>query len=103
MDRKSGASLEAPLSARIGNLGRQRTRGTSSHQDQLYQAVTKEISNRRKRLSPETMEAFNAFSASVFADGALSAKTIDLCAGNNPVLSGRQLTADSRQPKIGVR
>jgi AhpD family alkylhydroperoxidase len=51
-----------------------------SHQDQLYPPITKEISDQRKRLAPETMEAFKAFSAKVFADGALPAKTKQLIA-----------------------
>lgn len=51
-----------------------------SHQDQLYQPVTKEIAEQRKRLAPNTLEAFKAFSGQVFADGALSAKTKQLIA-----------------------
>ena len=51
-----------------------------SHQDQLYQPITKEISDQRKLLAPDTMEAFKAFSARVFADGALPTKTKQLIA-----------------------
>src|SRR5688572_22259506 len=51
-----------------------------SHQDQLYQPITKEISDQRRLLVPEAMEAFKAFSARVFADGALPTKTKQLIA-----------------------
>jgi AhpD family alkylhydroperoxidase len=51
-----------------------------SQNEQLYQPVTKEIAEQRKRLAPKTMEAFKAFSGQVFADGALSAKTKQLIA-----------------------
>lgn len=46
----------------------------------MYQRITPEQAQRRKRLAPETHEAFEAFSKAVFADGALSEKTKQLIA-----------------------
>lgn len=51
-----------------------------AEQEQMYPAATREISERRKRLAPGPAEAFRAFSQSVFADGALPAKTKQLIA-----------------------
>jgi AhpD family alkylhydroperoxidase len=51
-----------------------------SPQDQLYQPITNEIAEQRKRLAPKTMEAFKAFSGQVFAHGAVSAKSKQLIA-----------------------
>lgn len=48
--------------------------------DGLYPQATQEIYNRRKELTPHTHEAFEAFSKSVFADGALPEKTKQLIA-----------------------
>ncbi len=42
--------------------------------DTMYPAATREIAQARRSLAPETQAAFDAFSRSVFADGALSAK-----------------------------
>jgi len=39
----------------------------------LYPRTTPQISRRRRELAPETHKAFDEFSHSVFADGALSA------------------------------
>ena len=46
----------------------------------LYPVGTKEISQKRKDLAPETLAAFQAFSHQVFAEGALPAKTKQLIA-----------------------
>ncbi len=51
-----------------------------SEQEQLYPWATKELAERRKTLAPKPAEAFKAFSRSVFAEGALSAKTKQLIA-----------------------
>ena len=51
-----------------------------SEQEQIYQPATKEFTEQRKNLAPKTAEAFKAFSESVFADGALPAKTKQLVA-----------------------
>jgi AhpD family alkylhydroperoxidase len=40
----------------------------------LYPASTPEILNRRRKLTPETSAAFDAFSRAAFAEGNLSAK-----------------------------
>jgi AhpD family alkylhydroperoxidase len=46
----------------------------------LYPTPSKEISQKRKELAPETYAAFQAFSKQVFADGALPSKTKELIA-----------------------
>jgi len=46
----------------------------------LYPAPSKELSQRRKELAPETFDAFQAFSKQVFAEGALPVKTKELIA-----------------------
>jgi len=46
----------------------------------MYPRPSREISERRDRLAPGPAEAFRAFSRSVFADGALPAKTKQLIA-----------------------
>ena len=51
-----------------------------SEQEQVYPATTEELAEQRKRLAPNTAEAFKAFSRSVFAEGALPAKTKQLIA-----------------------
>jgi AhpD family alkylhydroperoxidase len=51
-----------------------------SEQEQIYQPVTRELAEQRKSLAPKLAEAFKAFSQSVFAEGALSAKTKQLIA-----------------------
>jgi AhpD family alkylhydroperoxidase len=51
-----------------------------SEQEQVYPATTRELAEQRKRLAPKTAEAFKAFSRSVFAEGALPAKTKQLIA-----------------------
>jgi AhpD family alkylhydroperoxidase len=51
-----------------------------SEQDQIYPQATKELADQRNRLAPNLAEAFNAFSRSVFADGALPKKTKQLIA-----------------------
>lgn len=51
-----------------------------SQQDQVYPQTTKELANQRTRLAPNPVEAFKAFSRSVFAEGALPRKTKQLIA-----------------------
>jgi AhpD family alkylhydroperoxidase len=51
-----------------------------SEQEPMYPAATGELAEERKRLAPGPAEAFAAFSRSVFADGALPAKTKQLIA-----------------------
>ncbi len=51
-----------------------------AEQEQLYPSVTRELAEQRKTLAPGPAEAFKAFSRSVFADGALPAKTKQLIA-----------------------
>lgn len=51
-----------------------------SEQEQIYPAATKDLAERRKQLAPKSAEAFKAFSQSVFAEGAVSAKTKHLIA-----------------------
>lgn len=46
----------------------------------VYPATTSEFIDERKRLAPETAEAFTAFSRQVFADGAIPAQTKQLIA-----------------------
>ena len=47
---------------------------------ELYSPATKELAQQRTRLAPEPAEAFQAFSRSVFAKGALPTKTKQLIA-----------------------
>src|SRR5574337_1277938 len=49
-------------------------------ENSLYPAATPEIAKRREQLTPETLNAWRAFSRQVFAEGALSSKTKDLIA-----------------------
>ena len=51
-----------------------------SEQEQMYPPPTRELAEERKRLAPKAAEAFAAFSRSVFADGALPARTKQLIA-----------------------
>jgi AhpD family alkylhydroperoxidase len=46
----------------------------------LYPDATAQMQRRRRELAPKPLEAFKAFSASVFADGALPGKTKQLIA-----------------------
>lgn len=48
--------------------------------DEMYHQPTPKIAERRKELAPHTHEAFEAFSRSVFAEGALPVKTKQLIA-----------------------
>ena len=48
--------------------------------DSTYPKATRELSELRRKLAPETEVAFQAFSQSVFSDGALSTKTKQLIA-----------------------
>jgi AhpD family alkylhydroperoxidase len=49
-------------------------------QDQLYPVSTPELAEQRKTLAPEPAKAFRAFSQSVFAEGAVPARTKQLIA-----------------------
>jgi AhpD family alkylhydroperoxidase len=49
-------------------------------QEQLYPQATRELGERRLRLAPGPANAFRAFSQSVFAEGALPARTKQLIA-----------------------
>jgi len=51
-----------------------------TEQEQVYPTVTREIAAQRRELAPGPAEAFRQFSQSVFAEGALSAKTKQLIA-----------------------
>ena len=51
-----------------------------SDADQIFPQPTRELAEQRKRLAPKPAEAFKAFSQSVFAEGAISAKTKQLIA-----------------------
>ena len=51
-----------------------------SEHDQIYPSASTETREMRKRLAPKAAEAFKAFSQSVFAEGAISAKTKQLIA-----------------------
>lgn len=51
-----------------------------SEPKQTYPSATKELAEQRKNLAPKPAEAFKAFSQSVFAAGAVSAKTKQLIA-----------------------
>ena len=46
----------------------------------LYPPVGVEAGRKRRELTPKTLEAFKAFNAAVFADGALPGKTKELIA-----------------------
>ncbi len=46
----------------------------------VYPQSTPEIARKRRELTPATLDAFKAFSAQVFADGALPVKTKQLIA-----------------------
>ncbi|HET7758026.1 MAG TPA: carboxymuconolactone decarboxylase family protein [Steroidobacteraceae bacterium] len=46
----------------------------------VYPSSSRELSEKRRALAPETEEAFQAFSRQVFAEGALPAKTKQLIA-----------------------
>jgi AhpD family alkylhydroperoxidase len=48
--------------------------------DSVYVTSTHELAHKRRELAPETEAAFQAFSAQVFAEGALSAKTKQIIA-----------------------
>jgi len=49
-------------------------------QHEIYPTTSKELSQKRRELAPETYAAFRAFSQKVFADGALPSKTKELIA-----------------------
>jgi AhpD family alkylhydroperoxidase len=48
--------------------------------ESFYPALSRELSQKRRSLGPETEKAFQAFSQQVFADGALTAKAKQLIA-----------------------
>ncbi len=49
-------------------------------QEPLYPSPSKDLARRRRELAPATQAAFEAFSQTVFAEGALPAKTKQLIA-----------------------
>lgn len=49
-------------------------------ENSMYPRPSPEIARQRRELAPEALAAFRAFSSSVFADGALPAKTKQLIA-----------------------
>jgi AhpD family alkylhydroperoxidase len=51
-----------------------------SEQESMYPTATREIAEQRRSLAPKPAETFKAFSQSVFAEGALPAKTKQLIA-----------------------
>jgi AhpD family alkylhydroperoxidase len=51
-----------------------------AERERIYPAATKEFAEQRKKLAPKTAEAFKAFSQSVFAEGAIPARTKQLIA-----------------------
>ena len=51
-----------------------------SEDEQMYPEATRQIAEQRNRLAPGPAEAFRAFSKSVFAEGAIPAKTKQLIA-----------------------
>jgi AhpD family alkylhydroperoxidase len=51
-----------------------------SEQEQIYPPVTSQLAEQRRSLAPKPAAAFKAFSQSVCAEGALSAKTKQLIA-----------------------
>jgi AhpD family alkylhydroperoxidase len=51
-----------------------------SVKDQIYPQASAELAEQRKRLAPDPLAAFRAFSRSVFAEGAIPAKTKQLIA-----------------------
>ncbi len=51
-----------------------------SEQERMYPPASRELAEERTRLAPKSAESFKAFSRSVFASGALPAKTKQLIA-----------------------
>lgn len=51
-----------------------------AEQEPIFPSASKEIAEQRQKLAPAPLEAFKAFSRSVFADGAIPAKTKQLIA-----------------------
>ena len=62
------------------SAGELRKEESISEQEQIYPPVTSELAEQRRSLAPKPAAAFKAFSQSVFAEGALSAKTKQLIA-----------------------
>lgn len=61
-------------------LGREGTAQKMVNREEMYPHATREIAEHRSRLAPAPAQAFGAFSESVFAEGATSAKTKQLIA-----------------------
>jgi AhpD family alkylhydroperoxidase len=83
--RKQTLERSGPLHHRIedhrgANLARAEKEPSMPNHDQLYPHATRELAEQRKRLAPGPAEAFRAFSQSVFAEGALPARTKQLIA-----------------------
>jgi AhpD family alkylhydroperoxidase len=58
----------------------ERTTNIMSTQEPIYPAASPEWGDQRRKLAPKPAEAFKAFSRSVYAEGAISAKTKQLIA-----------------------
>jgi AhpD family alkylhydroperoxidase len=52
----------------------------SKMSESLYPEMTRAVAQRRRALAPDIQDAFDAFSAKVFEDGALSTKTKQIIA-----------------------
>lgn len=48
--------------------------------ESVFPALSRDVAKKRKELAPDTLQAFQAFSKQVFADGALTVKTKQLIA-----------------------
>jgi AhpD family alkylhydroperoxidase len=82
MDRTFPLILDNPV-RRItiaGQHAHAHNQGESLMEKSTYPAATKELAKQRAELAPEMLAAFKAFSAKVFADGALPSKTKQLIA-----------------------
>src|SRR6185436_10455339 len=74
-----GSSLRREYPPAVTNQRREEC-GVMSEQEQVFPPATRELAEERKRLAPKPAEAFKEFSRSVFAEGALPAKTKQLIA-----------------------
>jgi hypothetical protein len=69
----------------------------------LYPNSSRDLSETRRALAPDTEKAFQAFSQNVFVDGALSAKTKQLITVQWPTsLSAPIASEDTRKPRSAM-